>query len=157
MQKYQFIMQKVISTNSRGMQFMYPWEPKYVLTFDNNYIHFETMHGSSQMWKWYLNWVWKIYVIVGSWKLIKCKYKYIKHLSKMPIWKDCTCLKLCMKIALKALVKIVFDRFKKVKTVLADLYNYVLWVNNSQDTKNNENHAFTMKLSMNFEFILIYE
>ena len=27
--------------------------------------------------------------------------------------------------SLKALVNIVFDRFKKVKTVLADLYNYV--------------------------------
>ena len=43
---------------------------------------------------------------------------------------------------------------KKVKTVLADLS--CGWIN-SQDTKNNENHAFTMKLSMNFEFVLIYE
>ena len=30
-----------------------------------------------------------------------------------------------LKFGLKALVNIVVDRFKKVRTVLADLYNYV--------------------------------
>ena len=42
--------------------------------------------------------------------------------------------------------------------MLADHHNYVhMGEKNSQDTKNNETHAFTMKLSMNFEFVLVYE
>ena len=58
---------------------------------------------------------------------------------------------------LKALVNIVVDRLKKIRTVLADLYNYVQVMNNSQDIKNNKNHAFTMKLSMNFLFFFVYD
>ena len=51
---------------------------------------------------------------------------------------------------LKALVNIVLDRWLTCIIMFK-------WMNNGQDTKNNKNHAFTMKLSMNFLFFVVYD
>ena len=64
-------------------------------------------------------------------------------------------------LGLKALVNIVVDRLKKKKlTVLTDLYNYTCmfkWMNKRPRYKNNKIPAFTMKLSTNVLFFVVYD